>query len=226
MIRHFDRALFRAFLLFTFAAGSSGCDGVIEEARPAPPAMVAPADGATDQANALELRWSASAGALTYHVQVARTAQFSNTEADKQEVRTTSFDVKGLQLGVPYYWRVRALNDAGVSDWSTPWTFTPTSEAVLPGAPGLRAPANNSEAMPTAVTFAWTAAPGARSYHIQISQEPTFLRKDVDIQDVLRTSKPIDQLVHGYTYFWRVRAHNPAGFSPWSNTWTFVVETN
>ena len=225
MNRHLNHAILCVFLLFMLLAGAAGCDSGTGEALPGVPTMVLPADGATDQANALELRWHPAAGALTYHVQVARDAAFANNNADEQGLIDASFDVMGLQLGVPYYWHVRAENEAGVSDWSATWTFTPTAEAVVPAAPGLKTPHNNAQALPTSVIFEWTASAGARSYHIQISQEPSFLRKDVDIENVLRTSKPISKLVNGYTYFWRVRAHNPAGFSTWSDAWIFVIET-
>lgn len=226
MTRHFDHARVRTFLLVMLLAGASGCDSGVDDALPAIPTMKAPADGATDQANALELRWTASADAQTYSVEVSTNAQFSEVEAGKQGVTSPFLDVKGLHLGVLYHWRVRAHNEAGASDWSTPWTFTPTSEARLPTPPGLRAPTNNAKALPTSVMFEWTTGADARSYHLQISQEPNFLRKDVDLQGVFGTSTLIPSLVHGYTYFWRVRAYNPAGFSPWSDAWTFVVETN
>ncbi len=206
-------------------AGIAGCDSGTGEALPEAPSMASPADGATDQANALELRWGLVADALTYHVQVAHDADFANNYVDQQSLIDTYFDVTGLQLGVPYYWHVRAENEAGVSDWSDTWTFTPTTEAVLPIAPGLKTPHNNAKALPTSVIFEWTTSAGARSYHIQISQEPSFLRKDIDIENVLYTSKSISKLVNGYTYFWRVRAHNPAGFSTWSDAWIFVIET-
>ena len=216
----------QSFLLCLFVIGAVGCDSGVDNTPPAAPRMVLPVDGATNQANALELRWNPSPEALTYHVQVSRRADFSTTEAEEVDLSTTSVDVRGLQLGVMYYWHVRAINEMGVGEWSESWTFTPTTEAILPVAPGLMAPKNNAEALPTFVMFQWAASEGARSYHLEISQEPHFLRKDIDIHSISRNEKPIADLVNGYTYFWRIRAYNAAGFSPWSDTWTFVVETN
>ena len=58
MTRHLDHAIFRAFLLFVLLAGAAGCDSGTGDALPGIPTIVLPADGATDQANALELRWN------------------------------------------------------------------------------------------------------------------------------------------------------------------------
>ena len=225
MMRGMDHTAGAALLLMILLAGALACDSGVEDALPAIPRMASPANGATDQANALELQWAPASEAETYHVQVSSTENFSNNDVDEQEVKVPFLVVRGLTLGETYYWRVRARNAVGFSDWSVPWHFTPTSEAVVPAVPGLQSPANDAASLTLPVTFSWTATPGARTYHLQLSQEPTFLRKDADIENVTLVSKTVFGLEHGYTYYWRVRAKNPAGYSNWSAVWKIVIET-
>lgn len=62
----------------------------------------------------VKLEWSASEGAKNYHVQVSRDAGFNNRSmyvAEDKFVTGTSFEVKGLEAGVKYFWRVAATNN-------------------------------------------------------------------------------------------------------------------
>lgn len=62
---------------------------------------------------AVKLEWAASEGAKTYHVQVSKDAGFNNRSmyvAEDKFVTGTSFEVKGLEAGVKYFWRVAAVN--------------------------------------------------------------------------------------------------------------------
>lgn len=62
----------------------------------------------------VKLEWTASEGAKTYHVQVSRDAGFNNRSmyvAEDKMVSGTSFEVKGLEAGVKYFWRVAAQNN-------------------------------------------------------------------------------------------------------------------
>ena len=67
-------AVGKALLVLLFLAGAFGCDSGAEEALPAPPTMVFPVNGATDQDNALELQWTPVSDAESYHVQVSSAA--------------------------------------------------------------------------------------------------------------------------------------------------------
>ncbi len=224
MTRHLDQILFGALLVMVLA-GSFGCDGGVEDGLPAVPTMMTPANGAADQPNALELQWHPAPDAETYHVQLAATPEFAGVLMDARELTTTFVPVKDLNLGAAYYWHVRAQNEAGFSDWSPTWSFTPSSVAAVPKTyPVLTVPANGAESQPTTITFRWQALEGATAYHIQVALEPDFLRRVADMEGVRATSQKVTALVHTYTYYWRIRASNPAGYGAWSPPWNFVVE--
>lgn len=62
----------------------------------------------------VKLEWTASEGAKAYHVQVSKDAGFNNRSmyvAEDKFVSGTSFEVKGLEAGIKYFWRVAATNN-------------------------------------------------------------------------------------------------------------------
>jgi len=77
--------------------------------------------------------------------------------------------------------------------------------------------------MPTDVNLIWDSVPGAFAYHLQVSVEPNFWRNEVDMDNLRDLKKDVTGLIFGYTYYWRVRSSNAAGYSEWSRTWEFIV---
>lgn len=68
---------------------------------------------ATVSGDTVTLEWNASEGATTYHVQVSKDAGFNNRSmyvVEDKKLAATSLEVKGLEAGVKYFWRVAAVN--------------------------------------------------------------------------------------------------------------------
>lgn len=66
--------------------------------------------------NEVVLNWSTATGADSYHVQVATDANFKWLIANEFFVKATTFQVKSLEAGKHYFWRVAGMksdNDAG-----------------------------------------------------------------------------------------------------------------
>jgi hypothetical protein len=108
---------------------------------PAVPTLVAPADGATGVATNVTLSWNAVTGATSYDVQVSTSSNFSTTVVNQLALTTTSLATTSLQVNTTYYWRVRATNSAGSSNYSPARSFTTAaplsverSDAVVPDA--------------------------------------------------------------------------------------------
>lgn len=74
-----------------------------EQSRPMTPKFMA---HVTSDKQTLE--WSASATADAYHLQVATDPNFKWLVVDDHWVKSTTFEVTGLQKGKHYYWRVAA----------------------------------------------------------------------------------------------------------------------
>ncbi|MGD0352441.1 MAG: matrixin family metalloprotease [Dehalococcoidia bacterium] len=73
---------------------------------------------------AIILKWGAPNGATKYQLQVGTSSSFTTTVFDADVGNNTSQEVTGLSFGTIYYWRARAGNIGGWSNWSTTISFT------------------------------------------------------------------------------------------------------
>jgi len=71
------------------------------------------------------LKWSEVVLATAYQVQVATDRAFTTPLVDEITPSLSHTVASGLAYDTPYFWRVRAINGAGQSDWSLPWRFVP-----------------------------------------------------------------------------------------------------
>jgi hypothetical protein len=182
---------------------------------PAVPVLTSPANEAVDVSINPELLWEASDRAETYRVQLSPESDFEFAILDTNDISETSFSVENLDYATEYYWRVRAENVAGVSDWSEAWSFT-TFESP-PDVPALVSPANGATNIAVDTTFVWGASERAQSYHLQIAADEGFTDLAVDMSGIADTSSNVGGLDYSTDYFWRVRAVNLAGASDWSS---------
>jgi hypothetical protein len=84
------------------------------------PPPVPPATTFITPGTAITFKWSAADSADNYHLQVNTLSDFNGTDVFNAEVgNVTVREVTGLTPGITYYWRVKAGNIAGWSDWST-----------------------------------------------------------------------------------------------------------
>lgn len=122
---------------------------------------------------------------------------------------TTSWSHTGLPANTGFGYRVRAVNAAGASLWSNR-----ASAATLAFPPP--APKNLTA---TAITFqridlAWSPVTEADSYEVQQSTDGVTF---ATIRQPTVTEMMIFGLQSSTTHFFRVRAVNSGGASPWSN---------
>jgi len=85
-----------------------------------------------------------------------------------------------------------------------------------PAAPPLLAPANGATGVAVPVTLSWTAPARATSYRIQLSRTLDFAVLVLNRGGVTTTSTTVSGLTANTLYYWRVRAINAGGNSPWS----------
>lgn len=98
---------------------------------PPVPMIVSPADGAVDQPTAVWLQWNGSAQAANYRVQVATDSMFASLILDDSMITVPLRQVQPLLNFTTYYWRVRAGNTGGHSDWPAPARFTTGAAATF-----------------------------------------------------------------------------------------------
>jgi hypothetical protein len=188
---------------------------------PAAPTLSSPANGATGVALNPAMIWNAVTGATTYRLQVSTSSSFSSTVVNDSTLSGTSRTIGPLAGATVYYWRVRAKNSYGTGNWSTVWSFTTIGQP--PDAPGLVSPADSATIAVPSVTFSWSASSGAASYTLNVSAAPDFSTLAVNQSGITSISQLVSSLSNNTTYYWRVNAVNPAGTSPWSDTWSFTM---
>ncbi len=186
------------------------------------PTLSSPPDGADNQPTTLTLSWESYSSASSYHLQIARNADFSDIVRENSSISSTSYEISNLSNDTRYYWRVRANELLGTSDWSNTWEFTTVPQA--PEVPALVQPENNTEDLPKNITFKWEITDRAERYQLQIATNDQFDSLKVDLSDLQSTSREINELESNRRFYWRVRAANDGGTSSWSQIWNFKTE--
>jgi hypothetical protein len=161
--------------------------------------------------------------AAVYHLQVSSDPTFASgiLVNDSTLIDTTRW-VSNLDGQTPYYWRVRAGNPAGFSDFSTPFTL----RLGTPKAPVLASPVNASTNIPLTPTLAWHPSETAVSYQVQLAPFQGFGNPVADSSGLADTTFTYGPLALNRLYIWHIRASNGLGRSLWSSTFGFRTVTS
>lgn len=212
----------RARIGSTASSFSSPFNFTTQFQPPAAPILVSPGNGQPNAATSLTLTWNAVSGATSYRVQVATNSNFTTgIVLDDSTVTATSRNIAGLLNSTQYFWRVRATNPGGPGPYST--TFSFTTIVVPPPAPSLTSPPDGQTNVSLVPTMTWNAAPTATSYRLQVARDTLFAILVFDDSLIVGTSRQIAQLISNTTYYWRVRAKNIGGVSPFSSRFGFTT---
>ncbi len=191
---------------------------------PAAPVLLSPLNNSTNVSLIPLLDWDDNAYS-TYRVQLSADSTFAATLINIGPLSASQYQIQGgtLNNNSTYYWRVNATNTAGTGPWSAVWHFTTiVSAPVAP--PILLAPPNGSTGISGTPFLNWNDVFGATYYRIQISTDSLFAAANFDSTlNFSQINIPQGILVSNTTYYWRVRAGNVGGISPWSDTWRFTT---
>ncbi len=180
------------------------------------PILASPTSGVNNLSfNSATFTWNAVNLANTYHIQISKSSNFLTIEYENANVSGTSHIITNLLANQQYFWRVRAKTGISLSDWSLVWNFK-----TKIGNTTLIAPENNSFNNLLSLNFRWNEIPGADSYKLQVSIDPTFNSIDFNLN-----SNDATELISGLSYFtkyyWRVAGTNSNGDGDWSEIWNF-----
>lgn len=196
------------------ACNAFGCSALSEAdsgyylapAPPLPPQNVQASDGTFS--NRIHITWSASVGASYYELyrsdipgaDFLRIAQLS----------ATSYDDQGIVLGRIYYYRVKACNSYGCSDFSE--ADAGFAAASAPGAPQNVQASDGTYSDRVRIT--WSPVTGAARYEVH---RATSLDGTYELIGETTTTTYDDMAVTvGTTYWYKVRAWNVLGYGPFS----------
>ena len=166
-----------------------------------------------DEDGAYLVDWAEVTSATSYELQEDDNSDFTSPTI-KYIGGNTQYQVGAQEAGLWYY-RVRASNEHGNGLWSDT-----QSAGVVPDAPVL-APINNSNGDGFYLVD-WIDVVGATSYELQEDDSSDF-KSAVTVYTGSSTQFAVGDRSVG-TWHYRVRAHNGAGYGPWSESeWVEVL---
>lgn len=187
----------------------------------AAPQLLAPENAVILPTGTVELKWETITNATAYDVQVSADIDFGTLLYDGMGQTASSWTIDANTPEQTLYWRVRSVNNAGVSSWSSARRFTTAAEALA--APALVSPPQSAVKVEPMVILSWAAAPKASSYSIQVSSDENFTQLVYEKGKIIGQSTLPIQLSYTTKYFWRVASENEAGMSAWSTVWDFTT---
>ena len=157
------------------------------------------------------LTWNAVYGATSYRIY--RSTSKGSGYSLLGTTTATSYTNTGAKAGTTYYYRVKAVNDAGLSPYSNIVSGQSKAVTPKPSAPVVKIGNSSTSGKPM---LTWNAVSGATSYKVYraTSQNGTYSL----LGTVTATSYTNTGAKAGVTYYYKVKAVNSAGESAYSNT--------
>ena len=176
------------------------------------------------------LDWDAVSGIgeIAYHVQLATDESFGTLIVDEDMIALSAYYNMNLSFGQQYFWRVKASDDNGSSDWSAVYSFTVFSEGQNDK------PSNNKDGIANRPNIKWKKKIdgeffiGFDGWDVQLDTVETFdsplsftYQSGSDDNGELETELIPDYLLFGKTYYWHIRPMHTEDAGTWTDTWNF-----
>jgi titin len=166
----------------------------------------------------IDLTWQDNSSDETGFKIERKTGSGSYSQIATVVAGVTSYSSTGLSASTTYYYRVRAYNAGGNSDYSN--EASAMTLAAAPVAPTLKSPANGSTVPTLTPKLEWNAASGAVSYGLQVSVSSSFTNLLVNEAEIAILYYDIAPATLNWntTYYWRVNARDSFdSVSSWSS---------
>lgn len=175
----------------------------------APTNLKAQASGAEE----IELSWSKVTNATSYYIY--RSSSSTGTYSKIDTTSSTYYTDDDLNSDKTYYYKIKAYNSKGTSDYSSAVHATTDEEDGDLSAPdGLEAYACG----PEQIFLTWDEEDNATSYYIYRS-DSTSSGSYLKIASIAKTfyTDTSSTLEPGETYYYKIKAHNSSGTSAYSS---------
>lgn len=194
---------------------------------PGAPSLNSPANGATCVTLTTYFDWTDVFPPVSnYRLQISTNSGFNTLIYDLPGINVSEYNLPPgiLSNNTLYYWRVRATNQVGESpSWSSVRSFTTTT--LMPPAPGLILPPNNSVTNLTPL-LCWDSIISANTYRCMVATDTNFTNIVLDSNNIVNRAiyVPPGRLNYNTRYYWRVRAQNSCNTGAYSVRWTFLTD--
>ncbi|MEI6089689.1 MAG: T9SS type A sorting domain-containing protein [bacterium] len=215
-LRPFTKYYVRAYI--TTAAGESY--GLVERmfTKLITPILLTPQNNEIDAPIKKYFVWKKVQDAEVYRFQLSKYPDFITNDIDFELTDTCYNDVI-LGLNVNYFWRVQAIHEPYLSDWSVVFSFN----TIKFYNQVLYSPVDNSFNLPINCQFNWGPNIVASLYLLQISKNQNFSNPDIDTI-ISEAEYQSTKLAFFQTYYWRVKCFFGSDSSNWSPVWRFTTQ--
>lgn len=179
------------------------------------PQLTSPANASVDRDVDVSLKWLVSDGADSYLLELSNNDSFTDLNVSK-EVTGLEYQLSELDFNSPYWWRVKAKNSDGETDWSSTFTFGTTIADPI-----LQSPEFSKRMLDTNGVLKWKEVEGASTYDIQASIKDDFSDNILDVTGHSSNTILYSGFEKATTYYWKVKASNANSTSNWSDFWMF-----
>jgi len=211
-------------------AGNSGFD--ISDGTfvisPQPPTLSAPIlydPGLLSESGNYTIDWSDVSEATSYTLQEDVNTLFSNPV--EHTVASSSKYITGKNNGL-YYYRVKANNNSGSSDWSKEVVDIEVKINSPPNVPSNPSPANGATDVSRTLTLSWTGGDpdGTADYAVLLGTNPSDLTayRGFGSGQTGESFKLEFTLNPATIYYWQVKAKDDKGLLTIGPTWHFTTE--
>ena len=220
-----------AMTLVTVTIGNGAVqnlDGIVNEAfsfsfstmrtTPEPVSLLSPENNSGSVSLITTVQWTESELADEYHIQVALNSNFDTPILDETVYSGTEYDLSGtINYATEYFWRVRAGNESGYSEWSMIHQFVTVATQPI-----VKFPLTGSVDISTAPTLEWDydSFTDDMQFRVQIATDEDF-ESLLDDQLSTTTTRSFIGLNDNSDYYWRVRYETPRTTSEWTNPQSF-----
>jgi len=104
--------------------------------------------------------------------------------------------------------------------------FSDIPGLIVLKAPVLVNPEDDATGVSPAVIFNWSAVSGATGYILQIDTVDLFTSPWKTVENILTNSSSVTGLANDRQYYWRVAATQNEKTGPWSEIWSFTVQSS
>ena len=172
-----------------------------------------------------KLKWQKVVGSSKYNLQLSNNINFDkvliDTLIESKANSENSIEIGNLNLLTHYYWRVKAINDYGQTEFSEIFSFKTSNKLIL-NSPNLLLPENNFILTSNNVKFEWTKESLAKKYQLQISKINNF--NEILLDTILEiNSLSYNNLEKNIKYYWRIKSITNEISSDWSNIRNFII---
>jgi hypothetical protein len=190
-------------------------------AAPGAVTLVSPTDNAVNIPINTTVMWNGLPGSSKYYWQISTDPQFNTFVKKDSSVTDTIGSCGTLFNDMTYFWRVRASNAGGAGIWSSVRKFT--TIVAIPSMTVLKTPLAGDTIRIDSVELTWQKGTlKIDHFWVQCSSDSSFATFAQDSM-VMDTVKVIRALQNNSGLWWRVKAHNAAGWGDWSVKAVFKV---